>query len=282
MFESEPWEDFEGPKLSALTYAQVQSTSSGIVENGKENEKNLVNEQKKMNTQKKKKKKNLDIAHPKSSVKNVSKLVRDATTTEMSKISSGIKSQDRAMMQTADKLMNSPGATRLLMDDSEDETPNFKVVNKRKMERKGSDSSLKNKFTSAKGLFVEAGEKLQRAMTSSVFSVKETIEKNDYDQMEKKTQMEEKTNTNNILTKGIKFASQDAFMKFMNQTTKKNKRAKKRKNDDAEELSGSDNCGYQKTPKKSNAETQEDQVTEENSDPVAEEIPPMPMPRAKK
>merc|ERR1711874_574273 len=96
--------------------------------------------------------------------------VIDATASEMSKISSAIQDRRRNTLREVDKMINSPGATKCLMDsdnDDDDEAPKRKKANK-KMTRKGSEGSLQKQFSHAKGLFVEASGKIQRAMSTSV------------------------------------------------------------------------------------------------------------------
>jgi len=243
MFEPSAWDEEEGPKLSALTYSQVQSKNTDSVINSKKDDCG-----KKASTKKRKKS---DGKTTKEKSKRVFEDVMDATTQEISKISSVLQDQHRNALREVDKIMNSPSASKCLMDsDSEDddgENAHKKKNGKKKMTRKASEGALQKQFSNAKELFVEASGKIQRAMSTSVIpSIKENVEVKGAESSESN----DATNKGNILTKGIKFSSQDAFLKFVGKSGK-NKRGKKRKPDTTvDEVRGTDNDGYRETPTK--------------------------------
>ena len=290
MFEPSAWDEEEGPKLSALTYSQVQSKNNVGVINSKKDDCG-----KKASTKKRKKS---DSKTTKEKSKRVFEDVMDATTQEISKISSVLQDQHRNALREVDKIMNSPSASKCLMDsDSDDcdgEDAPKKKNGKKRMTRKASEGALQKQFSNAKELFVEASGKIQRAMSTSVIPSKTENESGKHKKSVFKENVEAKgaessesndaTNNGNILTKGIKFSSQDAFLKFVGKGGK-NKRGKKRKPDTTgDEVRGTDNDGYRETPTKQSVVTleEEDNVFEDKADEALEEEPPVPPPRKKK
>lgn len=265
--------------LSALTYSQVQSKKEDAVKAAetlylkeaskkskkKNKKKNLSKDDKvkdepssnkenknKEDTQSnesgakgktKKKKKSNDSLEDGKSEDTISK--KAGSQSKLSQLSSAIKGQQRLGVMTADRLINSPGATKHLMgSDSEDaSSPVLKTSSKKKKNKNSSDNSSRTRLNSAKDKIVEAGAKLQRALSSS-----SNVVDDDYDEVD---QNEDEGNTDSILTKGIKFSSQNAFMRFVGH----NKKAKKRKV--ADELDGSDNNGFEDTSVKESNDSPE-------------------------
>jgi len=130
-------------------------------------------------------------------------------------------SRRRMVLHSMDKVLNSPGGTRNLIDSdqSDGELPPEKK------------SSLKKKMKAAGSKGKEMGDKIKRTLSGTSLSSQE-------DQGE--------TSPGDLLRRGLKFASQDSFMRFVNMPGKggKNKKRKSSDHDDPEPTEGSENPAF--------------------------------------
>ena len=245
MFEAGAWDDgdlAQQPQLSALSWAMAQSQPSKPAQ-GEEDTVTVKS------GKKKKSKKAKQSMEPDSN--DVNKSSEKQKRTKPPKISTITKRMALSVENGLDKLINSPSATKKLLDDDDeedsgDENDGIKGPKEKKGQKK--KNKIAGKIKSTAVLMSDAGKKIGRSLSDS------SLREPGY-----------------LIKMGEKFSSQEAFLRFMG-LPGKSKKGKKRQRIETEV----DNVNDSKVSIKDDDEKENSGYGESNSD------VPVPPPRKKR
>eukprot|EP00088_Acartia_fossae_P066090 TRINITY_DN81726_c0_g1_i1.p1 TRINITY_DN81726_c0_g1~~TRINITY_DN81726_c0_g1_i1.p1 ORF type:complete len:484 (+),score=98.49 TRINITY_DN81726_c0_g1_i1:80-1453(+) len=152
------------------------------------------------------------------------------------------KEGSRLVLHSLDKVLNSPSGTRALLTSDVSDMENSPNINPEK-NAESKRKTLKKKLQAVGDQVKENGANIKKSLMT-------TISEKSLGRGQEGTQsVEDKSSGGELLKTGIKFTSQDAFLRFINMPAKA-RRSKKRKHDseveNEEELSqGSDNPSFE-------------------------------------